>query len=60
MKTLQSWNWRGLTLCGRILIIKTFPIPKVLYCKSLVGTNNDFKKRLTKYCIVLFGKAEIK
>ena len=44
MKTLQSWNWRGLTLCGRILIIKTFPIPKVLYCKSLVGTNNDLKK----------------
>ena len=60
MKTLQSWTWRGLTLCGRILIIKTFPIPKVLYCKSLVSTNNDFKKRLTKYCIVLFGKAEIK
>ena len=60
MTTLQSWNWRGLTLCGRILIINTFPIPKVLYRKSLIGTNNDFKKRLTEYCIVLFGKAEIK
>ena len=34
MKTIQSWNWRGLTLCGRILIIKKFPIPKVLYCKK--------------------------
>lgn len=63
MKTLQSWNWRGLTLCGRILIIKTFPIPKVLYCKSLVGTNNDFKKRLTKiilYSFIWKGRDEMK
>ena len=38
-KTLHSWNWRGLTLIGRIQIIKTFAIPKVLYRMSLIGTN---------------------
>ena len=33
---LQSWSWRGLTLIGRIQVIKSFAIPKILYRVSLV------------------------
>ena len=35
-KTLNMWKWRGLTLLGRIQIVKTFAIPKF---KSRQGKN---------------------
>ena len=30
-KTLMCWRWRNLTLFGRIQIVKTFIIPKIMY-----------------------------
>ena len=35
------WKWRGLTLIGRIQIIKSFPIPKVMFKASLSHISND-------------------
>ena len=61
-KTLYSWNWRGLTLIGRIQTIKTFAIPKVLYRMSLIGTNKDFIKEINRilYNFVWKGKDKVK
>ena len=45
---LQGWSWRGLTLIGRIQVIKSFVIPKILYPAALVSCKKDFtKKNLT-------------
>ena len=61
-KTLHSWSWRGLTLIGRIQIIKTFAIPKVLYRMSLIGTNKNFIKEINRilYTFVWKGKDKVK
>ena len=37
-KLLNSWNWRGLTLLGKIQIIKSFAIPKILFSGFLFAT----------------------
>ncbi|RUA07179.1 MAG: hypothetical protein DSY43_00385 [Gammaproteobacteria bacterium] len=31
----RSWKWRGLTIMGKIQVIKSFAIPKILFCTSL-------------------------
>ena len=61
-KTLHCWSWRGLTLIGRIQIIKTFAVPKVLYRLSLIGTNKDFIKEINQilYNFVWKGKDKVK
>ena len=33
---LKSWSWRGLTLIGRIQLVKSFVITKILYRIALV------------------------
>ena len=38
-KSIYVWKWRGLSLLGRIQIIKTFAIPKLMYRASC---NSDF------------------
>ena len=30
-ESLKGWSWRSLTLLGRIQVIKSFAIPKILY-----------------------------
>ena len=35
------WKWRGLTLIWRIQVIKSFPIPKVMFKASLSHISND-------------------
>ena len=61
-KTLHSWNWGGLKLIGRIQIIKTFDILKVLYRISLIGNNKDFIKEINRilYNFVWKGKDKVK
>ena len=43
-KLFKNWNWRGLTLIGKIQRIKTFAIPKILYRVSLMSANSKFIK----------------
>ena len=51
-KTLNMWRWRGLTLLGRIQIVKTFAIPKFMYKASLISVSEDLIKDVIK---LLYG-----
>ena len=45
---LQFWNWRNLTILGRIQIVKTFVIPIFMYRAGLVSVNKDVIKEANK------------
>ena len=36
-KTLNSWQWRNLSLYGKIQIVKTFAIPKFMFRASVIS-----------------------
>jgi len=52
-ESLKSWSWRGLSLSGRIQVIKPFATPKILYRASLISTKKDFIKKIITYYIYL-------
>ena len=43
---LNMWKWRGLTLLGRIQIVKSFIIPKVLSKAALIAVTKDLIKEI--------------
>ena len=45
-KTLNNWQWRNLTVFGKIQIIKTFAMPKLLFRASLLTFDKEFIKKL--------------
>ena len=61
-KTLNSWSWRGLTLLGKIQVIKTFAIPKILYRMSLICSNKKFIKDINQilFNFIWKGKDKVK
>ena len=61
-ESLKGWSWRGLTLLGRIQVIKSFAIPKILYRASLISTKKDFIKKINNllYSFVWKGKDKVK
>ena len=38
------WKWRGLSLLGKIQIIKTFAIPKLMFRASVLPISEDLIK----------------
>ena len=42
------WKWRGLTLLGKIQIVKTFIIPKFLSKAALMSVSNSLIEKLNK------------
>ena len=40
-KTLNNWQWRNLTVLGKIQIIKTFAMPKLLFRASVLTFDKD-------------------
>ena len=56
------WRWRGLTLLGRIQIVKTFAIPKFKYKASLFSVSEDLIKDVNKllYGFIWKGNEKIK
>ena len=56
------WRWRGLTLLGRIQIVKTFAIPKFMYKASLISVSEDRIKDVNKllYSFIWKGNDRIK
>ena len=42
---LKGWSWRGLTLIGKVQIIKSFALPKVLYRLTLTFTFTTIQAR---------------
>ena len=61
-KTFNMWRWRGLTLLGRIQIVKTFAIPKFMYKASLISVSEDLIKDVNKllYGFIWKGNDKIK
>ena len=61
-ESLKGWSWRGLTLLGRIQVIKSFAIPKILYRVSLNSTKKDVIKKINNllYSFVWKGKDKVK
>ena len=43
-KTINLWKWRGLSLLGRIQILKTFAIPKLMFRASVLPISKDLIK----------------
>ena len=43
-KTINLWKWRGLSLIGRIQIVKTFAIPKLMFRVSDISISKDLVK----------------
>ncbi|KAL9963192.1 hypothetical protein ACROYT_G032369 [Oculina patagonica] len=59
---LNMWKWRGLTLLGKIQIVKSFIIPKVLSKASLITVTEDFIKEINSliYRFIWKGNDKIK
>lgn len=60
--TFTRWKWRGLTIIGKIQIIKTFIIPKILHCTSAIAPDKEFIKEVNRvlYSFVWKGKDKVK
>ena len=56
------WKWRGLTLIGRIQVIKSFTIPKAMSKTSLSHISNDLIQVANKefFNFIWKGKDKIK
>ena len=47
-KTINLWKLRGLSLFGKVTIIKSFLIPKLLYVSSIIETPPKIIKQMEK------------
>ncbi|KAL9988158.1 hypothetical protein ACROYT_G002566 [Oculina patagonica] len=61
-KTLGMWKWRGLTLIGKIQIVKSFAIPKFMSKASLIHVSKDLIQAVNKelYSFIWKGKDKVK
>ena len=62
LKTINLWKQRGLSLLGRIQIIKTFAIPKLTYRASVLPISIDLIKEADSlfYYFIWNGKDKVK
>jgi len=47
-KLLNLWSSRGLSLSGKVTVIKSLVIPKFVYMRSLMSVADDFVKELNR------------
>ena len=61
-ETLNSWKGRGLTLIGKIQVVKSFTIPKFLNKAALISVPEDQVKEISKliYHFIWKGNDKIK
>ena len=59
---LNMWKWRGLTWLGRIRIIKSFIIQKILSKAAVIAVTDDFIKEINSlmYSFIWKGNHKIK
>ena len=57
---LQGWSWRGLTILGRIQVIKSFAIPNISYGAALSSYKKDFIQELNSLLLYRAGKDKVK
>ena len=62
LKILKRWEWRHLTLYGKIQIVKTFVIPKFMFRTCLISLTKNILKLIdsTIYSFIWKGKGKIK
>ena len=41
-KQIHLWNWRGLSLLGKVSVIKSLLLPKLIYIFSVLPTPSEF------------------
>ena len=59
-KKLLLWNWRNLTILGRIQLVKTFVIPIFMYQAGLVSIHKDIIKEANKLIFQFIWKGKDK
>ena len=59
---LKSWDWRGLTVIGKIQVLKSFALPKILYRLTMIANKKEFIKKANTllYHFVWKGKDKVK
>ena len=59
---MNNWQWRNLTLFGRIQIIKTFAMPKLIFRASVLNLDKEFMEKLNSvmFSFLWKGKDKIK
>ena len=59
---LNMWKWRGLTLIGKIEIVKSLIIPKFLSKAALISVTDDLVQEINKliYRFIWMGTDKIK
>ena len=57
---LHCWNWRNLTVFGRIQIIKSFVVPVFMYRAGLVCIHKDIVKEANKIIFNFIWKGKDK
>ena len=62
IKVLNMWKWRDLTLIGRIQIVKSFAIPKIMSKLSLFPVSSELIKEVNKelYSFIWKSKDKVK
>ena len=61
-ESTSVWKWRGLSLLGRILLVKTFAIPKLVFRASVIPLSKDLIKEANSvlYNFIWNGKDKVK
>ena len=61
-KSLMLWKWRGLSLLGRVQIVKIFAIPKLMLRASAIPISKELLKNADSifYSFILNGKGKVK
>lgn len=61
-KSIHLWKWRSLSILGKIQIIKTFAIPKLMFRASVIPIPNDLVKEVNSifYTFIWNGKDKVK
>ena len=61
-KSVTLWRWRGLSLLGRLQIVKTFAIPKFMPKAFVIPTSEELIKEVNSilYSFIWNGKDKVK
>ena len=61
-KSINMWKWRGLSLLGKIQIVKTFAVPKIMYRALVIPLSKELIKEANSiiYGFIWNGKDNVK
>jgi len=61
-KLMHMWKWRNLSILGKIQIIKTFALPKLMFRASVISMPNELVKEVNSilYNFIWNGKDKVK